>query len=167
MRKISFAFLLFVLVIPVAAQNLNLKLKNKSSGKESILEEGKRVRIFPKEGYNFVGNITLPDTTHIIIDGDTLLLSDIEKIRTKSLGSIIAGSVLTLVGTGSAGLGSLIIASTFAKGGLVVLLGIILGGPLIVVGVPLAIAGVLFLSIGKNYKREKWNYKIVPNLSPG
>jgi hypothetical protein len=148
-------------VLTAFGQQDQLVLKKKSREKEKVFTEGKTLKVITTNNRVLKGKFEAVNDSLLAINQDTIVLSDIAKIRTKSPGGKITGAILS----GGGGLitvsGLLLIVTTFAEGGLAPIVGVFIGIPLTVVGILITTSGVLFLTIGKKYKREKWDYRIV------
>jgi hypothetical protein len=138
-----------------------LVLKRKSDGKERILNEGKSVKVVTLNHKELNGAFEIINDSLLTIGHDTLVLSDIDRIRTKSKGAKITGGILT----GSGGFitlsGTFLLLKSFAEGGLAPIAGILIGIPMITIGILITTPGILFLTVGKKYKHEKWDYRVV------
>ena len=150
----------FFLIIPVFGQNEVLVLKKKSNNKEKLVREDKKIKIVTSDNQKIEGKFDIQNDSVLICNGDTLLLSEIEMIRTKSKATKIIGSSVAGIGALTTAGGAVVVVSTFAEGGLAVIVGIALGIPITTVGVIVTTSGVLMATIGKKHKSKKWNFDI-------
>ena len=143
-------------------QNNVLVLTKKKNQKEKVVKEQKSIKAITSDNVKHKGRLVITDETHIVLGADTLSLSDIETIRTKSLASQITGGVVTTIGGITTTTGAYIFIELVVIDGRLfsMLVGIILGVPITVVGVLATTTGVLVLVIGKKHKKEKWDYSI-------
>jgi len=158
--KLLFLGITLFSMINVFSQNEVLILKKKKNDKEKLVQEGKKIKLITFDDQRLEGKFDITNDSVLVFEGDSLLLSEIDVIRTKSLASKIIGGSLAgggaLVTTG----GALIVINTFAEGGLAVIVGIVLGIPITTVGVIVTTSGVLLATIGKKHKSKKWDFDI-------
>jgi hypothetical protein len=159
------------LMFNVYGQDKAFVCTKKSSGKERIIIEGNRMKVVSRDGYVYRGNWKVnhkndhPASSEIIIGEDTLEISNIESVRSKTLFSKLTGGIFSGTG-GFLIISGLLLINSVPGGGSTIgeaisnaftmMVGIIMTGT----GVLVAIPGILFLTIGKNYKANYWNYSI-------
>jgi hypothetical protein len=154
-------------ILNVCGQNDVLILKKKKSGKEKIIQEGKRIKIITDSARIIKGKFDIVNDSILVIEKDTVDIKDIAKIRAKPIGSYIAGGLLTGGGIALTATGSVIIVqAALTEEYMIMVLGLLAGSSMIVVGVPIAVSGVLVMTIGKKYTREKWDFRILIGSSP-
>lgn len=144
----------------VLGQQNELILTNKRTHQIKTLQQGKRIKILKTDGEKIKGKLIIINDSIVSINETTFSLSEIEKIRIKTLFSKIAGGTVTTGGTGFMILGTLLIAQTSPMGGYGSFFGVALGIPTISAGILIAGAGIAILASGKNFKKVKWNYSI-------
>lgn len=161
MKTSIFIFAMNLLMTSVIfGQEREFVLTNKRTHHVRTLSQGKKVRIITLEGNKLRGKLNLINDSTFSLNGDTLSLSEIEKIRAKTLFSKITGGTITTGGAGFITLGSLLVLETQHAGGFDYFFGLVLGIPTITAGVLIATSGTLILVSGKNYKKGKWDYRI-------
>jgi hypothetical protein len=141
-------------------QNDVLVLKKKMNGKEKIIREGKRIKTITNSDRILKGKFEIINDSSLVIKSDTLDVSDIVKIRTKSIASYITGGLLTGGGGLITTLGSLLVSQASSEGFMLAFFYVVIGLPVIGVGVMTTIGGVLVLTIGKIYTNKKWDFGI-------
>jgi hypothetical protein len=141
-------------------QDKVLLLTKKKNQKEKTIEEGRKMKVYTNKGSVFHERFHVISDSLIVLKNDTVALSEIEKIRSKSTASKVVGGIFA----GSGGIvtifGSMILIEMVSEGGLTALVGMILGVPVTATGVIVATTGALFLTIGKKYKQNKWEFRI-------
>lgn len=161
MKKSLLFFLgAFFFVLSGFSQENVLLLQKKSSSKEKVINEGKKIRVYTTDDNILKGKITIHGDSALVFNGDTVLLEDIAKIRTKSLATQIFGGTLAGLGGLTTLAGGMIWAQAMADGGWAVLVGVMFGIPVTSVGVLATTTGVIFLTVGKKYRSKKWDYRI-------
>ena len=123
------------LIMPAFGQNEVLVLKKKSNDKEKLVQEGRKIKIITSDKQKIEGNFDIQNDSILICNGDSLSLSEIEIIRTKSHATKIIGSSVAGIGAFTTTGGALIVITTFAKGGLAPIVGVFLGIPITTIGV--------------------------------
>lgn len=160
MKTIYFFTFLLLLCLQSSAQD-KLVLEKKKNSKEKFIPEGKKIKVYTDGAQAPVkGNITIIDSANILIDQDTIALHEIQKIRVKSVAAQVLGGVLTGSGGLVTAFGSWFMIELLSEGGLPAIVGMVVGLPVTTVGVITTTTGVLFIVIGKKYKRHKWDYRL-------
>jgi hypothetical protein len=136
-------------------QDKELLLTKKKNQKEKTIEAGKKIKVYRNDGTVFHDRYSILSDSMIVLGNDTVALSEIEKIRTKSTASKVAGGIFAGTGGMVTILGSAILIEMVSEGGIAALVGVILGVPVTTVGVIVASTGALFLTVGKKYKKKQ------------
>jgi len=158
-------YLLSIILILYAVYNVScqqdlLLIKHKDNEKERLIREGNNIRVHTKDQV-LKGKFEIVNDSVIRISGNNILLPEIQKIRTKSLASKIAGGTLTGVGTIFLGTGTYIFLNFINDDNWVSIIGIVIAIPIAMVGVIFTTSGLMLATIGKNYRHELWNYGVV------
>jgi len=157
-KTIGVLFLLQCILISNAiGQSPKLYLTNKFDKKEKYIAIGNKVKIITDGGQKYKGRLQILNDTTIVVDSNNINLSDIQEIKRKSIGQIIAGGSIALGGIYFTGLGIYAFISSVEYVGVAAF---IMGGPLVAVGIAGVITGVIFLAKGKRYKNHTWEYSI-------
>ncbi|GEM_PF-1309414 len=147
--------------ISASAQNEVLMLKKKNTGKEKVIHEGKRIKVRTVTGLTVKGRLGITAGDSIALNQDTMALSQIERIRTKSAGSLAVGSVVTGAGALMTTGGAVIFAQSLSQNVMILIIyGFIIGGAMMTYGTILTASGILILTIGKKYHSSKWDFQI-------
>jgi len=158
----------FILLITILfsfssfAQNEELVIRNKKSGKEKTVSEQKTIKLFLNDLSVNKGPLEIIDNSSVVIGGDTVKLTNIQKIRTKSLASQITGGVVTFLGSATTALGTYIFVDLLFihPGFFEAIVGVVLGIPIAATGIIITGTGLAVLLIGKKYPADKWDYSI-------
>lgn len=142
------------------AQAGALVLSKKGKDKEKTVQKGEVIKIYTYDDIKLKGELDIVGDSALVIAGDTVLLSGIEKIRTKSLASKITGGFLTALGAIGIFAGTAIVVQAVAEGGLAYMIGIIFGVPVIATGTLVATSGVIVILVGKKHRQPKWDFSI-------
>jgi len=97
-RTIMTACLLLIFIISGLAQTGGLELKKSSTQQVKHVKEGKKIKV-KSEGKTYKGRFEIISDSQILVESDTLLLSEIQDIRTKSFLSSLGGGLLFAYGT--------------------------------------------------------------------
>jgi hypothetical protein len=161
-KAILFISILFTSIINGYGQKNELLLRSKVTGEETVIDDGKYLKVVCKNGLVFRGIPDLTDTslfssdTVILIGTDKIRINEIEAIKLTSLSKIPIGSTMTGAGV------CLAIVGYFRYSN--VPLGIwppsFAGLGTIIIAVPLTIVGVVILISGKKYKSLDWYISI-------
>ncbi len=128
-----------------------LVFTNKKNGKEKIIKQGKKIKIFTKSDSVYKGFFTIKNDSLSIID-KKFSLDDIEMIRKVSTEAKVIGGALTVVG----GLASIFLVATTIQMGYYGVYLYTLDYLVILV----ATKGILMLTKGISYKKPKWDYSV-------
>jgi hypothetical protein len=158
MKKLALVFALLCFSSSFFAQEV-LVLTKKKNGKEKTISLNNKIKLRTNSGEEFKGLFTLHEDSLTIVDEGTISLQDIEMISCKSTGVKIAGGSLAGFG-GFAIIGlSISIVQALSDGALGTTLLVILI-PTEIVAILITTAGVVMLTRGKKFKKDKWNYSI-------
>ena len=103
MKKFAMLLLCILTVNIAAAQKKAIKITKETNGKERIIKENKRIQVFTEDGEMHSGRFQVVDDQTISIDGVSIAMANIIKIKRNSLllriftstGLIYAGGILT------------------------------------------------------------------------
>ena len=109
MRKLFLITFSLLCIVSITAQNKALKISNKSSEKELIIKENKRIKIKTIDGLQLKGRFKTVGDNFIIVDGVKVDLQIIKELkRNTKLVSILTTASLVYLGTTTVGAGILI-----------------------------------------------------------
>lgn len=147
----------------VNAQKGGILVTKYNNQKSKFINEDSKIRV-KSGGKTLKGEFrTLSDST-IMVNADTILLSQITEIRYKNLSALLGGGSLLLTGAYLTAAGIYGVAMTSAEGGGIgFLLGMVIFSPFYVGGALITTGGILLLVHGKKYVPSKWKYKIARN----
>lgn len=154
--------LVSLMVLQVSAQNGGLLVTKYRNQKSNFIKEDSKIRI-RIGGKTLKGKFTALSDSAILVQTDTILLSQISEIRYRKIASQIGGGLLLFTGTYFTA-GGILGVATFAaegvgEGGL--LIGLLVFSPLYVGGAMIAVTGAFLLFRGKKYSSANWKYKVV------
>lgn len=161
MKKLIFVVgILLLAVIWSAAQTTNgLLLKNYTNQKTVFIENGSKIKI-TSMGKTLKGKFKTISNEAITIGSDTIPVSQLQEIRSKTSSSKVGGFALlvpgSIIGSGGA---ILTIAGLVELSGYGII-GVVLGVPLATLGTIGVIKGVQLLSNGKKFRPSMWEYTI-------
>ncbi len=102
-------------------QDQVLLLTKKKNQKEKTVEEGRKIKVYANDGSVHHDRFHAISDSLIVLESDTVSLSEIEKIRTKSTASKVVGGIFA----GSGGIvtifGSMLLIEMVSEGGLTAL----------------------------------------------
>jgi hypothetical protein len=159
---------LIILSVNAFSQNKVLDLKNKTNNKERIVKEGRKIKVFTVWGTTYKGRLDIISSDAIALQQDTIAIDEIARIRAKSTGAKVAGGLTTGLGAALFSGGIVVLVETFSQNVFIItVLGLVVGGAMITYGAILIPTGILILTIGKKYSRDKWDFQIVQYAPPG
>ena len=160
-NSILFLVLISFLELSVSAQQGGLLVTKYKNQKSKFIKEDSKIRI-KSEGKTVKGRFrTLSDST-ILIQADTILLTQISEIRVTKFSSQLGGGILLIAGTYITAGGIFGVASFAAEsGGEGLILALLVFSPLYVGGAFIAATGIFLLFKGQKYAPSKWKYRIV------
>lgn len=168
--KFIILFLVVFSVFSSSAQKNGLMLTKYKNQHTKFIKEGSRIHVRSK-GTPVKGSYTILTDSTILVQTDTIPLSQISALRFKTLPIQLGGGSLLLAGSYLTAGGIYgIVALTEELAGLGFVAGLFLFSPLYVGGGLLAAGGVLMLVRGKKCSSAKWKYEItrsVPVTDPG
>jgi hypothetical protein len=139
-----------------------LVLTKNKSGKEKIIKQGKKIKVWTNAGVVYKGFFSLKNDSIVFPGEGIIAIKDIKMIAKKTTGVKIAGGSLTGIGgITTIGLGIATI-QMLAEGGFATL-GLIFVVPLEAISVGVTITGVTILKNGRRFKKKKWDYSIRNN----
>jgi hypothetical protein len=165
MNRLLLTFILTALWQFCLAQN-GIQLKSKHYEEVLFIPEYSKIKIQTKEGLKHSGVHQVADHNNVIINGDTVNLNEIRFIKSKlhSKSHKVAAAILMTAGAaltlpflfGFAIINPDNIASGIAWS--------LISVPLAIVGVPMAVGGIILLTVKQRYTFYDWEYKIaIPN----
>lgn len=88
-------FLLFLVIILSATvqsfgQEYALEIHDARTGKDKVIKPNKRILIVTKDGERHKGRYAISDESHISVDGVSIALENVQRIRRDALGKNIA-----------------------------------------------------------------------------
>lgn len=136
-----------------------LVLTKKRNGKEKIISNKAKLKVWTKSGNVYKGFYTIKRDSLCIADTHTISLDNIETIGKKGLGlNILGGGLSGIGGFATFGLG-IATYNILSEGGLT-LLALIVAVPMDIVAVSVTTTGVLMLLNGRRFNSIKWSYGI-------
>ncbi|MGQ8336448.1 hypothetical protein ACUNWD_07840 [Sunxiuqinia sp. A32] len=151
-------FIFFSATTGVAQSPNGIIVKNYKNQKTKFIEEGSKITV-KKYGQIFKGTFQLASNEAILVNSDTILISEVQELYSKTAGSNIGGIASTAVG-GWAGAGGIIgTAAVLSEGSYAIIL-IPFTAAIGALGTFGAIKGIQLLSRGKKYKSVKWEYTL-------
>ncbi len=163
-KTILTAGFLFIFILCGLAQTGGLEFKKVYNQKTKYLQEGKKILV-KSGGKKYKGKFRIISDSTILVESDTLRLSDIQDIRTKSLLSALGGGLIFAYGTWGTGAMIYGIALIVTEGTDLVVLGVLFLGSMAVVAAVIAASGFALMIHGKSHKSKKWDYKTVSNMA--
>ncbi len=162
MKKILIITLLSFIGMTLMSQTNSLILEKKRNEKQKILPANTKIKVVTYSGKKYKGPFQVADKNTLLMGSDSIKLQNIKKIRFKSkLGMYTGAGVGVLGGIITIG-GSALIVQSLAEGGLAGIIGVAFGIPVVGVGGLIVTTGVLVATIGRQYKPNKWTYKLAP-----
>ncbi|MDP4268609.1 MAG: hypothetical protein Q8909_00635 [Bacteroidota bacterium] len=159
---------IFLLSVCIAQTDTTLQVIKRNSGKTVVIKENKKISIIRFDNSKVTGKLDIVSDSSIALNGDTILLKNINEIRKKTIGLSILGFLSTYLGVNIT-LGCLItLTSIIAELGInpisVIYEGlfIIITSPFIAAGVIGTVWGIKKFFIGNKYPHTKWIYRINP-----
>lgn len=163
----KYALLFFVLIsfsiISVKAQKGGLLVTKYKNQKSKFITEDSKVRI-KSGGKTLKGRFTILSDSTILVQTDTILLTQISEVRFQKVATQFGGGLLLLAGAYLTAGGIFGVATIAAEGGVgsgALLIGLFIFSPLYVGGAFIAATGILLLVKGKKFTSSNWKYKIV------
>ncbi len=147
-KKQLLLFLFMVGSLTASAQENGILLENSRTHKTHFYPENLRIKVKTTDGKKYIGQYTIADENTIVIDGTSIPLDSIVKIKKRSeIGSILRPILITF--------------GTLCLTGAVV--GALAGGYGYIATVGLLPPGAisLLLALNNDHKSENWSYKIV------
>lgn len=172
-KIIVLSLVLLALLVNVHGQNKVLVLKNKITGKERIIPEGKRIKVVFNNGDVIKGKVIINDATRLKGNNEILInntlnsiykekvnINSIVYIKVPSLARNIIGGIITGIGVYPIFVGVTLMSSVGAQdpdwGGLVTFIGFVTAfGGALTSGI-----GIITWTGGKQYNRDDWEYII-------
>ena len=148
MKRFTTVLFLFFFISFCYAQQRGIYLTSKKGSGHTYLVENRRIKVKLHNNQKIAGNFKIIDTATIVIKGTEIKIDSILKIRKASTFS----TVLSPISIASGGLLTMAGVSVLTSGGYLASVGII----------PMVYGSVFIIVplIGKQHKRDKWNYKI-------
>ena len=148
MNRFTTVLFLFFFISFSYAQQRGIYLTSKKGSGHTYLAENRRIKVKLHNNQKIAGNFKIIDTATIVIKGTEIKIDSILKIRKASTFS----TVLSPISIASGGLLTMAGVSVLTSGGYLASIGLI----------PIAYGSVFIIVplIGKQHKRDKWNYKI-------
>jgi len=168
--KFVITFLVVFSVFNCFAQKNGLQITKYKNQHSKFIKEGSKIHV-RSNGNAVKGRYTILTDSTILVQMDTIPLSQISALRFKTFPIQFGGASLLLAGSFLTAGGIYgIVALTEELAGLGFVAGLFLYSPLYVGGGLLAAGGVLMLVRGKKCSSAKWKYEIVrlaPGVDPG
>ena len=149
-NTILFFFIIFYSSL-IFAQSRGIILENNETKKTIFIEENKRVKIKTIDDVTLVGNFKVVDAATFSVDGISVPITSIVKIKLRSL-------ELAVLRTAAITLGVLFLTAGVA--------GVIAGGYAVLITVSAVPPGLPLLLIplsSDGHRSKHWNYKIIEN----
>lgn len=160
MKALIVSSLILLMASDLYGQSGSLVMKNIVNGRMKSVRVGKTITITTHDNRKSRGRMTIVGDSGIVLKADTIFLSDIKTIRTKSVPSKIVGSIFTISGGFATAGGSAILITGLPEGGFGALFAVIIGLPITTVGVIFTSAGILTFTVGKKFESKRWSYSI-------
>lgn len=170
---ISFLFLFFIVFQNRTYAQVNndvLVLTKISNNKKKVFKQDKKIKIWTNQNgevEKYKGRYKIVNSEVIEIEGDTIKISEIDRLAVPSIGSRSTGTGLLIIGTATAAIGSILLVWAVNSDDYgAIIIGMIVGIPLIALGVIVDIVAIPFFFIKKKYDiDEDWDIKILPESS--
>lgn len=148
----KYVILLFLFSISLTspAQEQALEISKIGSEQTRIFKENKRVKIKTIEGDKFIGRLQIVNPETIEIKGNIIPLNSISNIKNRSVVAGVAGTLLIITGP------FIMTASPIAA----LISGSSAGFLVLSTGVAVTLSGIFFNEFARNYRNNKWTYKI-------
>lgn len=158
MKKIFLIISVILLtLLKVLGQDEVVILKNKISGKEKIIREGKLIKVTSIDGRISKGRLAIINDSDILIGSDTLGIDKLVELGTKFSLSLIVGVLLFSYGLISTYVGvAAIVSATGDMAGLAYYLGTLE----ILQGLIVGTAGIFIESMWIKYKKDQFDFYI-------
>ena len=160
MKQIYLAITLFLFtsVAAIGQDKSGLELMSFKGNQFKYISEGSKVSVY-KYGKKYKGNLKVLSDKAILINSDTILVSQIQELGAQTSSSQAGGLLLAVPGGIITGLGLTVIGAGISEGGWG-LLGAILVSPIVGIAIFGTIKGVQLLSRGKKFSSSRWKYTI-------
>jgi len=160
MKQICIVICLFLLTAfgANAQSKRSLEVISYSGTKSIFIGEGASVQVI-KNGHKYNGYLKILSDQLIIINSDTILISQVQGIRARTSSSQLNGIALVVPGTIIGGLGVAGAVAGAIEGGYALVAAIFVV-PVAAIGIVGTIKGIQLLSNGKKFPSSKWKYKI-------
>ena len=137
----------------------SLEVSSYRGHKIKFLDDGANVQI-TKNDKKYKGQLKILSDQSILVNSDTILISQVQEISAKTVSSHNKGVALVVPGgiVGILGVGGIV--AGISEGGYG-LLGAIVLTPVAAIGVIVMVKGIQLLSNGKRFSSSKWKYKVV------
>lgn len=147
-----------------AQTKTGLEVRNFKNNKTILIKDGAKVKI-KEAGKKMKGKLKVISDQAILVNSDTILISQIQELRARTSSSLLGGLVMAVHGgvIGSAALYA-IVTSLVEAGGYAII-SVIVFTPLAAAGMFVAIKGVQLLINGKKFSSCKWEYKTTGHLT--
>jgi hypothetical protein len=157
-------FLAFATLLRFAQNKTGLEVKNYKSHKTIFIKDGAKVKI-KEAGKKMKGKLKVISDQAILVNSDTILISQIQELRARRSSSLLGGLGMTVPGgvIGSAALYAIV--TSLAEAGGYAIISVIVFTPLAAAGMFVAIKGVQLLINGKKFSSWKWEYKTTGHLT--
>jgi hypothetical protein len=150
MKKITFiAFLVFSMSHSFAQEKF-IQLTKDETGKVKLFKENKRVKVKTLDGKKFIGKFSIVNESTISIKGNEIKIENIERIKSRSVGAGIVGTVLTVTGYVGLGVSAIIVIVDPSNALKAAVISLAVGG-----------SGIFINEFVATHKSSKWSYKII------
>ena len=161
MKQIYLAITLFLFtsVAAIGQDKSGLELMSHKGNQFKYISEGSKVSVY-KYGKKYKGNLKVLSDKAILINSDTILVSQIQQLCVQTPSSQLGGLGLAVPGAFISGGGlALLGAGIIQAEGVLILMGIVMS-PITAIGIFGTIKGVQLLSRGKKFSSSRWKYTI-------
>ena len=160
-RKLILIILLILAAFGGIAQTKSsLEVRNYRSQKSNYISEGSKICVI-KNGKLYKGALTILSDKAILVNSDTILISNIQQFYSRTFSTRLGGGILLTSGSLIGGLGLAATVAGISDGGGYALLAVLLGVPIAALGIIGVVKGVKYLSRGKKFDPSKWEYRIL------
>jgi hypothetical protein len=153
MKKLTLLLFSICFANLIFSQEASIKITNKTSNKEIVIKENKRIKIKTTDGKKISGRFQIEGKNTIIIKNERINFADIAEIkRNPLLVSILTSTTLIYLGAVTVGIGAII--GVFGESS-----GFLLAIP----GAAMIYTGIKAPNFNRKFKNDgsKWSFEIV------
>ena len=161
MKQICIVICLFFVTVfgAIAQSKGSLEVIGNKGQKSKLINEGTRIHEIIN-GKKYKGDFKILSNQAILINSDTILVSQIQGLSANTTSTQFSGLALIVPGSIIGGVGIVATVAGIIDGGGYGTLGVVMGVPLAGIGIFGVVKGIQLLSNGKRFPSSKWKYKI-------